>query len=89
MARAPMTPEKARQYWLKTSHLMWVVLAAWLALSIGAHLYAERLNAVTILGFPLGYYMAAQGSLIGFVLLIFWYARRQNRIDEDFHLSED
>jgi putative solute:sodium symporter small subunit len=33
--------------------------------------------------------MAAQGSLIGFVLLIFWYARRQNQIDEDCHLAED
>jgi len=89
MARKPMTPEKARQYWRKTSHLMWIVLAVWAALGVGVHVFAADLNHVVILGFPLGYYMAAQGSLIGFVVLIFWYTRRQNDIDEDFHVSED
>ena len=89
MARQPMTPDKARRYWLETSHLMWIVLGVWFVLGIGIHVFADTLNAVVILGFPLGYYMAAQGSLIGFVVLIFWYTRRQNTIDEDFHVSED
>ena len=47
------------------------------------------LNNVVILGFPLGYYMAAQGSLIVFVILIFWFASRQNAIDEEFGVAED
>jgi putative solute:sodium symporter small subunit len=42
-----------------------------------------------ILGFPLGFYMAAQGSLIVFVVLIFWFAHRQNRIDAEFGVAED
>ena len=33
--------------------------------------------------------MAAQGSLIVFVVLIFWFAHRQNQIDEEFGVAED
>jgi putative solute:sodium symporter small subunit len=33
--------------------------------------------------------MASQGSLVVFVVLIFWYAARQNAIDEEFSAAED
>jgi putative solute:sodium symporter small subunit len=42
-----------------------------------------------ILGFPLGYYMAAQGSLIAFVVMLFWFARKQNAIDEKHGVAEE
>lgn len=89
MARDPMTPDKGRRYWRKTSRLMWIVLTLWAAFGLAVPLSAAALNSVVVLGFPLGYYMAAQGSLIGFVAVIFWYARRQNDIDEEFDLAED
>jgi putative solute:sodium symporter small subunit len=41
-----------------------------------------------ILGFPLGFYMAAQGSLIVFVILIFWFSSKQNQIDEEYGVAE-
>jgi putative solute:sodium symporter small subunit len=47
------------------------------------------LNSIVIFGFPLGFYMAAQGSLIVFVVLIFWFSHRQNQIDEDAGMAED
>jgi putative solute:sodium symporter small subunit len=68
---------------------MGLVLVLWAGLGFGIPLFANTLNAIVLFGFPLGYFMAAQGSLVGFVLLIFWYAHRQNRIDEDCHLAED
>jgi putative solute:sodium symporter small subunit len=89
MADQPGSPDIGRRYWRKTSQLMWIVLVLWACLGLGVHLFASDLNRVVLFGFPLGYFMAAQGSLIGFVVLIFWYARRQNRIDEDFNLAED
>ena len=48
-----------------------------------------RLNGASFLGFPLGFYMAAQGSLIVFVVLIFWFARTQDKIDREFGVAED
>ena len=48
-----------------------------------------QLNNIVILGFPLGFYMAAQGSLIAFVVMLFWFARKQNAIDEEHGVAED
>lgn len=80
--------EKRIAYWHKTRNLMWACLAIWLFFSFVVHLFAPSLNQIRFLGFPLGFYMAAQGSLIIFVALIFWYARRQNAIDEEFDVHE-
>jgi|GEM_PF-5393276 len=55
----------ARAYWKKTSSLMWTVLAIWLLSGFVIHIFAPSLNAIHIFGFPMGFYMAAQGSLTG------------------------
>ena len=39
-------------------------------------------------GYPLSYYMTCQGSLLSFVILIFWFAGRQEKIDEEFGFTE-
>jgi len=75
-------------YWARTRGLMWVVLAIWFFFSFLIHFVSPSLNKIVIIGFPLGFYMAAQGSLIVFVILIFWYVKRQNAIDEEHGVSE-
>lgn len=80
---------KMQRYWAKTSRLMWVIFALWIFFSFFIHLFAHHLNAYKILGFPLGFYMAAQGSLIAFVVLCVWNAIAQNKIDEEFGVQED
>ncbi|WP_248304529.1 DUF4212 domain-containing protein [Breoghania sp. L-A4] len=76
-------------HWTKTRNLMWVTLAIWAFFSFFIHMFVTALNTIVIAGFPLGFYMAAQGSLIIFVILIFWFAHRQNAIDEEFGVAED
>jgi putative solute:sodium symporter small subunit len=76
-------------YWAKTSGLMWVLLGLWIFFSFIVHMFAPAINHIHILGFPLGFYMAAQGSLIAFVVALFWFAKRQNEIDEEFGVQED
>jgi putative solute:sodium symporter small subunit len=44
---------------------------------------------IPILGFPLGFYMAAQGSLIVFVVMLFVFAKQQDKIDKEFGFAED
>ncbi len=82
-------PEKAAAHWAKTRSLMWTCLTIWFLASFVVHFFVATLNKVVILGFPVGFYMAGQGSLIIFVVLIFWYANRQNAIDEEFGVAED
>jgi putative solute:sodium symporter small subunit len=44
---------------------------------------------IPVLNFPLGFYMAAQGSLIAFVVMLFVFARQQDKIDRDCGVAED
>lgn len=81
--------ERALEYWQKTRNLMWIALAIWFVFGFLIHFFVGWLNQYVILGFPLGFYMAAQGSLIVFVILIFWFAHRQNQIDEEYGVAED
>jgi putative solute:sodium symporter small subunit len=86
---AQLTPDKQAAYWRKTSRLMWLMMVLWVFFSFVVHLFAVQLNTVEFLNFPLGFYMAAQGSLIAFVVLCFWNAYSQNKIDEEFGVAED
>ena len=84
-----VTQEQMDSYWSKTRRLMFTILALWFFFSFFIHFFAIQLNSIVILGFPLGFYMAAQGSLIAFVVLCFWNASAQNKIDEEFGVQED
>jgi putative solute:sodium symporter small subunit len=68
---------------------MWTIMALWFFFSFVSPAFATQLNNVVIGGFPLGFYMAAQGSLISYVVLCFWNASSQNKIDQEFGVAED
>ena len=77
------------RHWSRTSSLMWLMFALWLFFSFIIHFFVNELNAFKILGFPLGFYMAAQGSLIAFVIMLFIFANRQDNIDREEGQAED
>jgi putative solute:sodium symporter small subunit len=63
------------------------MLFLWFVFSFAVHLFVDDLNTIQFLGFPLGFYMAAQGSLIAFVLMLFWFASAQDRIDRKYDVA--
>ena len=77
------------RYWARTSTLMWIMLALWVFFSFIIHFFVEPLNSIKILGFPFGFYMASQGSLIVFVIMLFVFAKRQETIDTEEGVAED
>jgi putative solute:sodium symporter small subunit len=85
----PADRARLEEHWRRTRSLMWLTLAIWFFFSFVVHFFVIPLNNIVIMGFPLGFYMAAQGSLIAFVILIFWFANRQNQIDEEFGVEEE
>jgi putative solute:sodium symporter small subunit len=76
-------------HWADTSRLMWITLGLWFFFGYVIHMFVHVLNKITIFGFPLGFYMAAQGSLIAFVAILFWFARAQDQIDRKHGVAED
>ena len=77
------------RHWEKTRNLTILVLAVWFVLAIVVPWLANALNSMTFLGFPLGYYMCVQGSLIGFVALIWFQNWRQDAIDDEFGVADE
>ena len=78
-------------HWLRTTNLMLVHLGIWFFFGFIIHMFVNVLNKFTIpiLHFPLGFYMAAQGSLIVFVVMLFVFAKQQNKIDREYGVAED
>ena len=76
------------RHWEKTKGLMILTLSIWFIFSIVIFMFGESLNNGSFLGYPLAYYMCAQGSIVAFVILIFWFANRQEKIDEEFGFAE-
>jgi putative solute:sodium symporter small subunit len=84
-----ISPEVRAAHWAKTKRLTIITLIIWFIFSFGIHWFADSLNNMSIAGFPLGFYMAAQGSLIVFVVLIWYLARAQQKIDDEAGVAED
>jgi putative solute:sodium symporter small subunit len=85
-----LTDEQRRAYWRYNITLTTILLIIWfVAAYIVSGLLAEWLNQYTFLGFPLGYYMAAQGSLAIFVIEIAVYAYLMNRLDLRYGIREE
>ncbi len=80
--------ERQRLYWQENQRLIVILLAIWFLVSFVPVLFINQLNQIVIAGFPLGYYMGAQGSLIVFVIQIFYYAYAMNRLDEKYGMAD-
>ena len=76
-------------HWHKTRNLMITHLVIWFIFSYAVHWFAPQLNNMSFLGFPVGFYMAAQGSLVVFVVQLFVFAKQQDNIDREFGVAEE
>ncbi|MBT8038791.1 MAG: DUF4212 domain-containing protein [Xanthomonadales bacterium] len=77
-------------YWKANLKLIAGCLAVWFVVSyLFGILLVDQLNAITIGGYELGFWFAQQGSIYVFVILIFFYAFRMNKIDREFGVHEE
>jgi putative solute:sodium symporter small subunit len=87
---ADLTERQKEDYWRYNVKLTTILLAIWFVVTfLISGIWASWLNQWTIIGFPLGYYMAAQGSLAIFVVEIAIYAWLMNKKDEEFGIREE
>jgi len=77
-------------YWKANLRLMVICLVIWFVVSYGfGIILAEPLNQIKIFGYKLGFWFAQQGSIYVFLILIFYYARRMNKLDREHDVHED
>lgn len=88
MSRSVDAPRQAR-HWRKTRLLTAALLGVWALSSFGVIAYARDLAGIRFFGWPLAYYMGAQGSLILFLLIIGCYCLVMNRLDREAYQHGD
>ena len=75
-------------YWHKNLRLTAILLVIWFIATFVVAWYAIPLAEIKMFGWPLSFYMAAQGSLIIYVVIIWFYARYMNRLDLEYDVHE-
>ncbi len=83
-------PGKMKAYWKKNLKVLFFLLLIWFLVSFGfGILWVEELNQIRWGGFKLGFWFAQQGSIYAFVILIFIYVYRMNKLDKEFDVNEE
>lgn len=84
-----MEKEEKLDYWRQNVRLIRWLLVVWFAVSLGAGiLFVKPLNGISIGNLPFGFWMAQQGSIFVFVVLIYVYAKWMDKIDKSHHADE-
>jgi putative solute:sodium symporter small subunit len=80
--------ERHRQYWSKNLRVTAVLLAIWFFVTFGVGYFARDLN-FTFFGWPFSFWVGAQGALIVYVAIIWYYARYMNKLDQEYGVQEE
>ena len=81
--------EKRQQYWRENVRLMVVLLAIWFTISyLCGIVFVEELNTIRLGGYKMGFWFAQQGSMYGFVAIIFIYAKKMAALDRKYDLHD-
>ncbi len=83
------TSPRNREYWRKNLRVTGVLLLIWFVVTFVASYFARELNGIVILGFPLGFYMGAQGALLVYLLIVVFYAWYMRRLDSQYGMLDD
>ena len=80
--------ERHLEYWRKNLVITAILFAIWFVFTFVEIWFARDLNQFTFLGFPLAFYMSAQGSLAVYVALIGIYALQMKKLDKQYGVDE-
>ena len=80
--------QKHQEYWHKNLVVTAILLFIWFVVTFVEGWYARELNSINVFGFPLGFYMSAQGSLAIYVAIIWYYQHYKNKLDIEYGVQE-
>ncbi len=79
--------ERHREYWRRNLRITAVLMVIWFVVTYVVAYFARDLS-FSFFGWPFSFWVAAQGALIVYVVMIWFYARTMNRLDEEFGVAE-
>ena len=83
-----MPDNRAHDYWKSNIKIVLSLLAVWFLISYGCGiLFVDALDKIRFGGFKLGFWIAQQGSIFVFVILIFVYIHLMDKLDDRYNLE--
>ena len=83
-----MSDKDAHEYWKSNIKIVLSLLAVWFFISYGCGiLFVDALDTIRFGGFKLGFWIAQQGSIFVFVILIFIYIHLMDKLDDHYNLE--
>ena len=81
--------ESDSNYWKENIRLLKILLSIWFVVSfLMSVIFVDQLDTIRIGGFKMGFWMAQQGSIYVYVILIFIYLKMMDRLDKKYHHEE-
>ncbi|MCC5962454.1 MAG: DUF4212 domain-containing protein [Rhodobacteraceae bacterium] len=82
--------EKSRDdYWKANVRIITICMVIWALVSFGFGIvFRPLLSGIPIGGTDLGFWFAQQGSMLTFIVLIFYYRWYMNRLDREYGVEE-
>lgn len=71
-------------HWQRTRRVTTLLLLLWFATTFGAVFFAREMDGLTVFGWPLSFYLAAQGASLVYLLILGLYAVAMRRHDKRF-----
>lgn len=85
MHAAPPPNSRLTRYWRRVRQLTLLLLVVWFVTTFFLIFFARELSQLSLFGWPFSFYMAAQGALLIYLLIIAVFAWRMRRMDQAFH----
>jgi putative solute:sodium symporter small subunit len=80
--------ESQRLYWQRNLRITSVLMVIWFVVTFVVGYFARQLN-FTFFGWPFSFWVGAQGALVVYVILIWYYARVMNKLDQEYGVAEE
>ena len=80
--------DRHREYWRRNLRITAVLLAIWFVVTFVVGFFARDFFSFNFFGWPFAFWMGAQGALIVYVTIIWFYARFMNNLDVEYGVAE-
>jgi putative solute:sodium symporter small subunit len=78
---------KRKAYWQKNLRITAILLTIWFVVTFVVAFFAQELS-FNFFGWPFSFYMGAQGALIIYIIIVWFYARYMNNLDKEYGVHE-
>ena len=80
--------ENHRHYWQKNLRITAILMVIWFVVTYVVGYWARDLS-FSFFGWPFSFWMGAQGALVVYVVIIWYYARYMNQLDQEHNVAEE